>query len=75
MSLDEKFIPVRTFLWDGRYFFQEDMDLDTLIIRECPLFIFQVKFISKFLDNLRHRTFGLNSATWNVVWNDIWSIT
>jgi hypothetical protein len=47
MSLDEKFIPVRTVFYETVGNFSEDMDYwDTLIIRECPLFpIFQVKFI------------------------------
>jgi hypothetical protein len=67
MSLDEKFIPVRTVFYETvGNFSRRQLDYwDTLIIRECPLFpIFQVYTRSKFLDNLpRHRTFGLNSAT------------
>ena len=64
MSLDEKFIPVRTTFYEiiGN-FFQENSWIFWLSrqIRECqPFLIFQVKFDarSKFLDNLpRHRTF------------------
>jgi hypothetical protein len=81
MSLDEKFIPVRTVFYETvGNFSRRQLDYwDTLIIRECPLFpIFQVKFILDRNFLITYRVIELlasNSATWNVVWNDIWSIT
>jgi hypothetical protein len=68
MSLDEKFIPVRTVFFETvGNFSRRQLDYwDTLIIRECTISDLpsEVYTRSKFLDNLpRHRTFGLNSAT------------
>jgi hypothetical protein len=68
MSLDEKFIPVRTVFYETvGNFSRRQLDYwDTLIIRNATISDLpsEVYTRSKFLDNLpRHRTFGLNSAT------------
>jgi hypothetical protein len=67
MSLDEKFIPVRTVFYETVGNFSRDSWIIGIPNNpECPISDLpsEVYTRSKFLDNLpRHRTFGLNSAT------------
>jgi hypothetical protein len=77
MSLDEKFIPELFYETVGNFFKKTAGLLGYLIIRNAPP-IFQVKFILDRNFLITYRVIELlasNSATWNVVWNDIWSIT
>jgi hypothetical protein len=79
MSLDEKFIPVRTVFYEtvGNFFKKTAGLLGYPNNPECPLFpIFQVKFILDRNFLITYRVIELSSIQRPETWfDDIWSIT